>query len=54
MVDITTAVSTKKTETKLLNCARSTAKISATAAPKALARKAPASFCSSSSPASFQ
>ncbi len=54
IVDMTTADSTRPTEMNLLNCASSTTKIRKIAAPKALVRNAPASACSSSSPASFQ
>ena len=54
MVDMTTADSTRPTEMNLLNCAKRTAKIRNSAAMKAFARNAPASACSSSSPAMVQ
>ena len=53
MVDMMTAESTSITEVNLLNWASKTTKIRNIAAPKAFDRKAPASFCSWSSPASL-
>jgi hypothetical protein len=54
MVDITTADSTSPTERKLVELRQQHHKIRKIAAPNALLRNAPAAFCSSSSPASFQ